>query len=108
MTRQVGEFSALLGDLLPVPDDLLCGALRDLQREVEASPVSRLHVLARRAISLTDVVCWVTLERGNMMRFCRDVDTAVALRQFTVSAKLLPELEPSLSGPPDHIAPQWK
>ncbi len=44
MTTQyiVGEFSALLGDLLPVPDDLLCGALRDLQHEVEASPVSRL------------------------------------------------------------------
>lgn len=37
MTRQyiVGEFSALLGDLLPVPDDVLCGALLDLQREVE-------------------------------------------------------------------------
>lgn len=92
MTTQyiVGDFSALLGDLLPFPDDLLCGALRDLQREVEASSVSRLRLLARRAISLTDVICWVTLERGDMTRFCRDVETAVALRQFTTCAKLLP------------------
>lgn len=93
MTTQyiVGEFSALLGDLLPVPDDELCGALHALQQEVEASPVSRLHMLAKRAISLTDVICWVTLERGDMTQFCRDVDTALALRQFSLSAKLLPE-----------------
>ena len=106
MTTQyiVGEFSALLGDLLPVPDDLLCGALRDLDTGLASTSRCRLHVLARRAISLTDVVCWVTLERGNMTRFCRDVDTAVALRQFTVSAKLLPEPKPNL----DRIAPQWK
>lgn len=88
----VGEFSALLGDLLPVPDDLLCSALRDLQREVEASPVSKLHVLARRAISLTDVICWVTLERGNMTRFCRDVETAVALRESRSALNFCPSL----------------
>jgi hypothetical protein len=87
----VGEFSAFLGDLLPVPDEVLSGALHDLRREVEASPVARLHALAGRAISLTDAICWVTLERGDMTRFCRDVETAVALRQFTISAKLLPE-----------------
>jgi len=87
----VGEFSALLGDLLPIPDEVLCGALYDLRREVEESPVSRLHMLARRAIRLTDMICWVTLERGDMTGFCRDVETAVALRQFTISAKLLHE-----------------
>ncbi len=86
-----GEFSALLGDLLPVPDEVLCGALYDLRREVEESPVSRLHILARRATRLTDVICWVTLERGDMTRFCHDVETAVALRLFTICAKLLPE-----------------
>ncbi len=93
MTAQyiVGEFSALLGDLLPVPDERLCGALYDLRREVEESPVSRLHLLARRATRLTDVICWVTRERGDTTRFCRDAETAVALRQFTISAKLLPE-----------------
>ncbi len=34
MTAQyiVGEFSALLGDLLPVPDEGLCGALDELRR----------------------------------------------------------------------------
>jgi len=91
MTLQyiVGEFSALLGDLMPVPDEGLRGALYDLRREVEESPVSRLHALARRATRLTDVICWVTLERGDMTRFCRDVETAVALRQFTICAKLL-------------------
>ena len=86
----VGEFSALLGDLLPVPDEVLSAALHDLRREVEATPVARLHTLAGRAISLTGVICCLTLERGDMTRFCRDVATAVALRQFTISAKLLP------------------
>lgn len=86
----VGEFSAILGDLLPVSDEVLSRALHDLRREVEASPVARLHALAGPAISLTDAICWVTLERGDMTRFCRDVETAVALRQFTVCAKLLP------------------
>ncbi len=87
----VGEFSALLGDLLPVSDEGLGGALYDLRREVEESPAWGLHILASRATRLTDVICWVTLERGDMSRFCRDVETAVALRQFTISAKLLLE-----------------
>ncbi len=87
----VGEFSALLGDLLPIPDEALGGALFDLRREVEESPVSKLHMLARRATRLTDVICWVTLERGDMTRFCHDVETAVGLRQLTICAKLLPE-----------------
>jgi hypothetical protein len=86
-----GEFSALLGDLLPVPDEGLSGALQDLRREVEDSPVSRLDMLVGRATRLTDVICWVTLERGEMTRFCRDVETAIALRQFTICAKLLPD-----------------
>ncbi len=48
MTTQyiVGEFSALLGDLLPVADGLLCGALLDLQREAEASPCRDFKLLS--------------------------------------------------------------
>lgn len=92
MTEQyiIGELSSLLADLQPAPDELLGGALRDLRREVEASPVSKLPPLAQHAITLTDRICWVTLGRGDVARFCRDVDTAVALREVAVSANLLP------------------
>ncbi|HYM50864.1 MAG TPA: hypothetical protein VET65_09890 [Candidatus Limnocylindrales bacterium] len=92
MTKQylVGELSSLLACLLPVPDESLGNALRDLRREVEAGPVSSLPPLARQAVTLTDLICWVTLERGDVARFCRDVDTAVALREFALSADLLP------------------
>jgi hypothetical protein len=96
MTQQyiIGEFSALLGDLL-VPHAVLDSALRDLRLQVEVSHLSGLHVLARRAINLTDAICWVTLEQGDLRIFCRDVEAAVALREFVICANLLPESVPA-------------
>jgi hypothetical protein len=48
--------------------------------------------LARDAMSLTDVICWAALERGDIGGF-RDYcsRTAVALGEFTNNARLLPE-----------------
>lgn len=91
MTQQyiVGEFSAFLGDLAPVPDELLGSALQTLRCEVETSPVSRLHLLTQQALVLTGAISWKTLQEGDMRRFCREVDTAVAFRQFVASANLL-------------------
>jgi len=91
MTQQymVGEFSAFLGELPPVPDELLGSALQTLRREVEESPVWSLHLLTQRALALTEAISWVTLEQGDMQRFCRGVDTAVAFRHFVASANLL-------------------
>ena len=46
--------------------------------------------LAQEAMTLTDVICWVALEEGDLNGFSRYASTAVALREFTVSANLLP------------------
>ena len=46
--------------------------------------------LAQEAMTLTDVICWSALDQGNGSGFCRYASTAVALRDFTVSASLLP------------------
>jgi hypothetical protein len=92
MTQQyiVGEFSSLLAGLQPAPSELLGNTLGNLRREVEFSPLPMLPRLAQEAMNLTDVICWVALEQGDVSSFCRYVDTAVALREFTVSANLLP------------------
>jgi hypothetical protein len=86
----IGELSALLADLQPVPDESLAAALHSLRREVEAGPPARLAPLAQQALDLTEMICWVTLERGDVALFCRDVDAAVGLREFATSANLLP------------------
>jgi hypothetical protein len=91
MTEQylIGELSSLLGDLEPVPGpfDL---ALRDLRREVEASPPSRLRHLVEPAVTLTSSICWAALETGDVCRFCEDVNAVIRLRDFVFSANLLP------------------
>ncbi|MGH2981900.1 MAG: hypothetical protein ACRDKV_07655 [Solirubrobacterales bacterium] len=46
--------------------------------------------MAQEAMNLTDMICWVALEQGDVRGYCRYADTAVALREFTVSANLLP------------------
>lgn len=94
MTEQylVGELSALLADLQPVADDRLGAALRALRREVEARPPSRLRPLAERAVTLSESICWVTMDCGDMARFCDAVDAAVRMKDFTLSANLLPEI----------------
>ena len=74
----------------PAATHLLDDALHDLRREVELGPLPMLSRLAQEAITLTDVICWTALEQGNVRGFCRYANSAVALRDFTVSTSLLP------------------
>ena len=92
MTQQyiVGEFSSLLAELQPVPSASLGKALHDLRRDVELGPLPVLPQLAHEAMTLTEMICWVALEQGDLSGFSRYVGAAAALREFTVSANLLP------------------
>jgi hypothetical protein len=92
MTQQyiVGEFSSLLAELQPAPSALLGDALHDLRRDVELGPPPVLPRLAQEAMTLSDMICWAALEQGDVSGFSRYVGAAVALREFTVSANLLP------------------
>ena len=92
MTQQyvVGELSSLLAGLQPTPGGLLGDAVNQLRHEVEFSPLRMLPTLAQRALDLTDLVCGAALEQGDADGFCRSVGTAIALRDFTVGAGLLP------------------
>jgi hypothetical protein len=91
MTQQyiAGEFSSLLAELRPAPNESLTAALDDLRREVEASPLARLPRLALKAMTLTDVICWAALERGDASGFCRYANGAAMLQEFTDNADLL-------------------
>ena len=85
----VGEFSALLAGLYPVPDQLLRDAVRDLRHQVEFSPLCTLPRLAQEALHLANMICWDALEHGDAAGFSRCVGAAVALRDFGVDARLL-------------------
>jgi hypothetical protein len=85
----VGEFSSLLAELQPVPGEWRA-AVDELRREVERSALSRLPQLACETMDLTDMICWAALEQGDVSGFCRCATTAVALRDFTANAGLLP------------------
>lgn len=89
MTQQylVGELSSLLRDLEPVPGPY-CRVLRELRREVEASPPSGLRLLVQPAVALTSSICWATLATGDVRQFCDELDVAVRLRDFVNSANL--------------------
>jgi hypothetical protein len=84
----VGEFSALLARLEPTAQERLGEIAGNLRQEVECSPVSLLPRLAREALNLTDVICWFTLDHGDVCGFCRCAETAAALREFTACANL--------------------
>jgi hypothetical protein len=84
----IGQFSALLGDLPPAPSKRLAAAVHDLRQQVESCPVAMLPELSRRAIKLTDAICWAALERGDGDRFCRYAKGAYALREFADTAGL--------------------
>ncbi len=92
MTQQyiVGELSSLLAGLQPAPGELFTSVVDDLRREVEVCPQAQLPWLAQEALTLADMICWVALEQGDTNGFCRHAGTAVALREFTVGASLLP------------------
>ena len=92
MTQQyiVGEFSSLLAELQPAPTELCGSAVDNLRREIESGQWGQLPWLAQEALALADMICWVALEQGNASGFHRYSETAVALRDFTASANLLP------------------
>ena len=92
MTQQyiVGELSSLLAGLQPVPGASLSDAVHTLRHEVEFSPLPTLPRLAQEALDLTDSICHAALEQGDAEGFCRYVGIAIALREFTAGASLLP------------------
>lgn len=92
MTQQyiAGELSSLLAELQPAPSALLTRAVHDLRREIELGPLPVLPRLAHEAIALTDAMCQIALERGDVNGFSRQACAAAALREFAISANLLP------------------
>jgi hypothetical protein len=86
----VGEFSAVLAGLQATPDDWLGRVAGNLRREVEISPPAELPRLARDALNLTEILCWAALDRGDVDALWRYAQTARELREFTISAGLLP------------------
>jgi hypothetical protein len=92
MTQQyiVGEFSSLLAGLQPAPGKLLDDAVRNLRHEVESVELPIPPRLAQEALNLADMTCRAALELGDADAFCRYLGTAIALRDFTVDALLLP------------------
>jgi hypothetical protein len=91
MTQQyiVGEFSCLVAELEPAAGELE-GVVHSLRQEIEASPLCGLPGLAREVLNLADRVCWVALEQGDVASFRHCAETAAVVREFTVSANLLP------------------
>jgi hypothetical protein len=91
MTQQymVGELSSLLAELQPIPGEWRA-AVDELRRQVERSAPSELPRPACEAMDLTDMICWAALEQGDVSGFCRCATIAVALRDFTANAGLLP------------------
>jgi len=92
MTQQyiVGEFSSLLAELQPSPRELLADAVGSLRHEVEFGTLPMLPRLAQEALSLADMICRAALDQRDADGFCRHLGTAIARRDFTVSAGLLP------------------
>ena len=85
----IGEFSLLLAEL-----ETICGerpaAVHRLRHQVEHYTLPSLPHLALEASELTDRMCWAALEKGDISGFHRCVSTAVAVRDFTAAAGLLP------------------
>jgi len=84
----VGQFSVLLGDVHPPSGEWLA-AVRELRSEVESCPLSMLPRLARKAIGLTDLICWGALEQGDPDSFRGCARSAAALGEFIDNARLL-------------------
>ena len=85
----VGQFSVLLGDVQSRSGEWVA-AVRELRSEVESCPLSMLPRLARKAIGLTDLICWSALEQGDLDCFRGCARSAAALGEFIDNARLLP------------------
>lgn len=69
-------------------DPVVTHELARLRREAEAGPVSRLGLVALRALELTDELCRDSLRRGDVATFVRQCACGAELRQFCVCARL--------------------
>ncbi len=92
MTQQylVGHLSVLLEKVQAVATTE--AAERDawwLRQAVETGPVQSLGGMTVRALSLTERLCWDSLNRGDTAAFTRQAAAAAALREFAVCAGLL-------------------
>lgn len=98
LTQQylVGETSLLLAELQASGSDpMAMRELARLRREAETGPVSRLGLLALRALELTDDLCLDSLRRGDVIAFARQCACGAELRDFCVCARLLADTEPA-------------
>lgn len=94
MTQQylAGEMSLLLAQLTTVSaDPILAGQLDGLRREAETLPLTALGSVAKRAIRLTDVLCWDSVTRGDAASFDRQAAASAELYEFGLCAGLLQE-----------------
>ncbi len=92
MTQQylVGQLSVLLENVQAVATTE--AAERDawwLRQAVETGSVQALGGMTVRALSLTERLCWDSLNRGDTAAFTQQAAAAAALREFGVCAGLL-------------------
>ena len=96
MTQQylVGELSLLLEELRTVAtNEAAAWEIACLRQEVETTPPAALAPVVKRAVELTNRVCWETLKWGDVATFVREVAIGAELREFGVCAGLLEEDE---------------
>jgi hypothetical protein len=92
MTQQylVGQLSVLLENVQAVTTTEAAGQdAWSLRQAVETGPVQALGWMTVRALSLTEQLCWDSLNRGDTAAFTRQAAAATALREFGVCAGLL-------------------
>ncbi|MFD1936651.1 MULTISPECIES: hypothetical protein [Nonomuraea] len=89
MTQQylAGELSLLLGRLqTATANDVSARAVGRLRHEAETQPIIALTLVARRALALTDTLCWESLARQDPAAFIRQAEISAALHELGVCA----------------------
>lgn len=92
MTQQylVGELSLILGELQAVAtNEAAVREVARLRQEAETTPPAALAPVVKRAVDLTNRVCWDTLKSGDVATFVREVAICAELRKLGVCAGLL-------------------
>ena len=94
MTQQylVGELSLILGELQAVAtNEAAVREVARLRQEAETTPPAALAPVVKRAVDLTNRVCWDTIKWGDVATFVREVAICTELRELGVCAGLLEE-----------------
>jgi hypothetical protein len=92
MTQQylAGELSVLLARLQTVTSDPAArNSIALLRGEAETLPVTALPSVTVRALRLIDVLCWASVDRGDVVAFRRQCQAGAELFEFGVCAGLL-------------------